>query len=46
MIIRPECKRCNHFPVCKDELKMNLWETCPYFESEFEKSKLERVKNE
>ena len=33
---RPECKRCNHMPVCKDELKNNLSETCPYFESEYE----------
>ena len=31
---RPECKFCNHYPVCKDELKTNLSEDCPYFEPE------------
>ena len=29
---RPECKRCNHWPICKTELKQNLDEDCPYFE--------------
>ncbi len=29
---RPECKHCNHSPVCKDELKQNLEGECPYYE--------------
>ena len=29
---RNECKKCNHYPVCKDELKNNLEEICPYCE--------------
>jgi len=31
---RPECEFCNHYPVCKDELKNNLFEDCPYYEPE------------
>ena len=29
---RPECKRCNHWPVCKQELKQETDGECPYFE--------------
>jgi len=32
MIMRPECNNCNHYPVCKDELKNNLSGDCPYYE--------------
>jgi hypothetical protein len=32
--IRLECHQCNHLPVCKDELKSNLTEDCPYYEPE------------
>jgi len=31
---RPECRKCNHYPVCKDELKQNLTEMCPYYENQ------------
>jgi len=31
-MIRPECKKCNHLPVCKDSLKHNLTGECPYYE--------------
>lgn len=31
--IRKECEGCNHSPVCKDNLKQNLSESCPYYES-------------
>ena len=34
MEIRPECKSCNHLPVCADGFKMNISESCPYYESE------------
>ena len=29
---RRECQRCNHWPICKTELKQNLEGECPYFE--------------
>ena len=32
MIEREECQKCNHYPVCKDELKCNLSEDYPYYE--------------
>ena len=32
--MREECKKCNHLPVCKDELKNNLTGECPYYEPE------------
>ena len=30
--MRKECSECNHLPVCKESLKNNLSETCPYHE--------------
>ena len=32
--MREECSKCNHLPMCKDELKNNLSENCPYYEPE------------
>jgi len=32
--MRNECNKCNHLPVCKDELKNNLSGDCPYYEPE------------
>ena len=32
-LLRPECEKCNHLPVCKDELKQNREGYCPFFEN-------------
>ena len=32
--MRKECEMCIHLPVCKDELKNNETELCPYYEIE------------
>uniref|UniRef100_A0A6M3JFU1 Uncharacterized protein n=1 Tax=viral metagenome TaxID=1070528 RepID=A0A6M3JFU1_9ZZZZ len=32
--MRKECETCIHLPVCKDELKNNETELCPYYEIE------------
>jgi len=31
---RKECEKCNHFPVCKWDLKTNLDGLCPFYEEE------------
>jgi hypothetical protein len=37
--IRQECRKCNHFPVCKDELKTKLEEYCSFYSNKYFKEK-------
>jgi len=37
MVEREECKECNHYPVCRKDLRENLTEDCPYYEHEKER---------